>query len=437
MTTCPACGADVTDDRCPDCGWTAPPVRDDAGLLLPSGPRGAILATLLAAAVFGGVWGLFAWLAPTPASTPGAATAPTSTPPARAAATTGPPSTTPVPTPAAPRPTPSPTPTPVDWDAVAGRVAPAIARVSGDRCAGPTRRGAGVLVTPDQVLTSAHVVTEAPAIRVLVGAEERSARILSLDHDQDLALLSLAEPLPGPVLPLVPDLVAVDDELGIVTADPTAGTTAMPVPVTATGLRVPTRGGAVSDVLTVALDADSGWAGAPVVTADGGLAGILLVDHVEGAVAGTGHVLSAETAADQVTAWAGDPPAARHGCGSPEPTPDATPGAAPAPTSAPTTREADPFASADVDWIAVVESLTVERHRQSAMRARARDWDRALSLPRQGVRTRLLRSDDWPSLEPGFWVLYLGRWATVEEARAACAAVRSVAPGCYAADLRR
>ncbi len=410
-------------------------MRDDGGLLLPSGPRGAILATLLAAAVFGGVWAVFTWLAPDPGTAPADVAVPTTTPtapvtPTRAA------SPTPSPTPA---PTPTPTPTPVDWETVAGQVSPAVTEVAGIRCQGRTVTGSGLLVSADQVVTAAHVVVRSPRIRVAVGAEARTARVVSLDIDRDLALLSLAEPMPGPPVPLVPGLVAVDDQVGLLTPGPSAGGAALtPVPVTAVGLRVPTRTGAVSDVLTVALGDDTALAGTPVVTADAGFAGMLLVDHVEGAVAGTGHVLSAEAIADRVTAWAGDKPS-RHACPQPEPTATATETETPAPTPAPAPPVGadDPFAAEDVRWIAVLESFTEEQYRRRTMQARVRDWDEALSLPRQGIRTRLLRSDQWPSLRPGLWVLYLGQWGTVEQARAACEAVRSVSPGCYAADLRR
>ncbi len=406
--------------------------RDDGGLLLPSGPRGAILATLLAAAVFGGVWALFTWLAPDPASTPAAAAATTST--TTVTSPTASSTTTPTPTPTPSPPTPSPTPTPVDWDAVAGQVSPAITDVAGIRCQGRTVTGSGLLVAPDRVLTAAHVVVRSPRIRVAVGAEARAARVVSLDNNRDLALLALADPLPGPAVPLVPDLVAVDDLVGLLAPGPSAGgAAATPVPVTATGLRVPTRVGAVSDVLTVDLGGATAPAGTPVVTSGAGFAGMLLVDHVEGAVADTGHVLSAEAIADRVTAWAGETPVGRHQCPAPEPV--VTPTPTPTPTATADAR--DPFASDDVQWIAVLESFAEDRYRRGVMRSRARDWDEALSVPRQGVHTRLLRSDDWPSLEPGLWVLHLGRWDTVEEARDACEAIRSASPGCYAADLRR
>lgn len=410
-----------------------PVARDDGGLLLPSGPRGAILATLLAAAMFGGVWALFTWLAPDPASSPAAATTTTTTPSPITSATATP-TPTPTPTPSPATPTPLPTPTPVDWNAVAGQVSPAVTEVAGIRCQGRTVTGSGLLVAPDRVLTAAHLVIRSPRIRVAVGAEARAARVVSLDGDRDLALLSLDDPLPGPPVPMVPDLVVVDDEVGLLVPGPSAeGAAATPVPVTATGLRVPTRVGAVSDVLTVDLDGAAAAAGTPVVTSGAGFAGMLLVDHVEGAVADTGHVLSAEAIADRVTAWAGEPPVGRHECAAREPVVAPTP----SPTPTPTADARDPFASDDVRWIAVLESFTQDRHRRGAMQSRARVWDEALSLPRQGVHTRLLRSDDWPSLEPGLWVLHLGRWDTVEEARAACEAVRSVSPGCYAADLRR
>lgn len=110
-----------------------------------------------------------------------------------------------------------------------------------------------------------------------------------------------------------------------------------------------------------------------------------------------------------------DPPP-RGAAGAEVPTGGATAPASP-PTSAPATgRLATPA------WIVVVASEGSE----AAATARAHD------ASTRGQPVGVLRSDDYPSLNPGLWVAYAGPYANGEEATAARDALTAAGlPGTY------
>lgn len=436
MRTCSTCGRPVEGNACPSCGEPPAGEAGDA-LLLPSGRLGALAAAGLTVLLFAGIWGLFTWLAPEPA------------PAAIATAAPAPPSPSPTPSPTPP-PTPASAPvvateesTPsVDWDAVARLVAPAATRVQSDRCGTPGQVGTGVLVAADRLLTASHLVVGASSITVRQDTEVRRGRLVAVDSTADIALVALAAPLAGPPLSVVPALVDADDDVGVVTREGADGAASVRTgSVRALDLRVETRRGELGDVLTLRQPTDGLLAGAPVVTSDGELVGMTLVDHVSRTQADTTYVLSGQAVADRVATWAGARARAVRSCPAPTPTPTpvapstATPSPTPAPPPSPTP---DPFVVTDeASWIAVLESYRLADNDQATMVARVDDINRRLALPRQGIRTQRLRSDAWPSLEPGLWVLYLGEWSTRGDAADACTAVQAVSPGCYPAPLQR
>lgn len=481
---CRGCGATVgRTGRCAPCGATVPRERAltvgpggdaalDGGLLLPAGRRGALAATLLAAVVFALAWGAFTWLAP---RTTGATTAPpqpgavgASPSPARSRPSARPArdpvvaNSSPAPSPT-PAPTPSPTPAGPDpaWTAVADRLGGAIVQVVGGRCEGPTRYGSGFVVGLRRVATAAHLVEGAPAIRIRQAGLERRAHIVGLDRARDLALLQFATPLAGPVVRLAPAATRVDDPVGVATVDDAGMPIVRPGVLTGVGLTVPSRTGPLSDVLRVTVVDDDRAAGAAVLTPDGALAGMMLVDHVASGVTGVGHALAPDVVAGRVRTLAAGQPRPDRRCPRPTPTPTPTttptptspaippgpgpsaagpPTASPAPTpSAPATEPTpapdDPFPRER--WIAVLEQLPMNTFSLGAATNRIDHWDVLLQLPRQGVRTRLLDARQWSSLVSDEWVLYLGQWRVRADAQSACRAIASITTTCTPHRLER
>lgn len=488
--TCGRCGATVgRTGRCESCGATASreraltggPAGDaaldveldvdlDGGLLLPAGRRGALVATLLAAVVFALAWGAFTWLAPpttgatTAAPDPGGVGASPSAEPSRPAARPArdPVVASPSPTPT-PATSPSPTPTGPDpaWTAVAERLGGAVVQVVGGRCEGPTRYGSGFVVAPRRVATAAHLVEGAPAIRVRQGRLERRAHVVGLDQARDLALLQFDTPLEGPVVRLAPAAVRVDDPVGVATVDDAGLPVVAPGMLTGVGLTVPSRTGPLSDVLRVTVADDDRAAGAAVLTPDGALAGMMLVDHVTSGVTGVGHALAPDVVAARIRTLAAGTPGPDRRCPRTTPTPTAptapaTPGsttppgsgpstgqaptASPAPTPSPPATEPtpapdDPFPRER--WIAVLEQLPMNTFSLETATNRIDHWDVLLQLPRQGVRTRLLDARRWSSLVSDEWVLYLGEWRVRADAQSACRAIASITTTCTPHRLQR
>jgi putative serine protease PepD len=80
-----------------------------------------------------------------------------------------------------------------DVAAVADYLAPSVVTISADVAAG-TSVGTGVIITSDgEILTNAHVVEDATAVRVRLAGETepREVRVLAADHGNDLALLRM------------------------------------------------------------------------------------------------------------------------------------------------------------------------------------------------------------------------------------------------------
>ena len=59
------------------------------------------------------------------------------------------------------------------------------------------------------------------------------------------------------------------------------------------------------------------------------------------------------------------------------------------------------------------------------------DGNVAKDLTAAGTTVGLLHSDDYPSLRPGYWVLFTGKYGTREEAEAAVATAADAAPDAY------
>jgi hypothetical protein len=80
---------------------------------------------------------------------------------------------------------------------------------------------------------------------------------------------------------------------------------------------------------------------------------------------------------------------------------------------------------AEGSWIVVVESLDQATHTYADAQARAD------ALVEDDLNGQVLDSTSFPSLNPGYWVVYVGHWETEEMAAEFCRAHRSRIPSCY------
>lgn len=80
-------------------------------------------------------------------------------------------------------------------------------------------------------------------------------------------------------------------------------------------------------------------------------------------------------------------------------------------------------------WIAVLASLSVDEYDEAAADDEMAAIRDALGLT--ALEVDLLLSDDYPTLNPGFWVVHLGGFRDEFQADEACGTVESGVPDCY------
>lgn len=114
---------------------------------------------------------------------------------------------------------------------------------------------------------------------------------------------------------------------------------------------------------------------------------------------------------------------------SPVPTPSGTPTPAAAETPSATPSATPPPSGAVADWPAGEEAWTVVLLSGTD---RAAAEKRARELAAGGTQVGVLRSDDYASLRPGYWVVFSGRYETQQEAQEAAKAIGAKAAGSYA-----
>jgi septal ring-binding cell division protein DamX len=67
---------------------------------------------------------------------------------------------------------------------------------------------------------------------------------------------------------------------------------------------------------------------------------------------------------------------------------------------------------------------------------RAEAETKARELQSKGQSPGILHSDDYPSLRPGYWVVFSGQYPTRAQAQSAATAAQSAAPGAYARQVK-
>lgn len=174
--------------------------------------------------------------------------------------------------------------TPLDVAAVVAAVEPAVVRVEARHVDGANSRtdmGTGIVLTSDgQVLTCAHVVTDAVEIAVFPGGATQGwhARRIATDRRADIALLRVVGVTGLPVAPLASSVrVAVGDDVVAIghaldlAGDPTISSGI----VSAVGRSTNADGNVLTGLLQTDAAISSGSSGGPLVDAVGQVVGMV------------------------------------------------------------------------------------------------------------------------------------------------------------------
>lgn len=171
----------------------------------------------------------------------------------------------------------------LDVAAVASRVAPTVVSVSvdlGARDGAAGSVGTGMLITADgQILTNAHVVEGAVAIRVRLAGETepRRATLLSSDLGNDLALLQIEGGNHPTVQFADPESVAIGDEVVAIgfALDLDGEPTVTRGIISAVERTISTRFGVLDDLIQTDAAVSSGNSGGPLLNSAGEVVGVV------------------------------------------------------------------------------------------------------------------------------------------------------------------
>jgi S1-C subfamily serine protease len=173
--------------------------------------------------------------------------------------------------------------TSLDVAAVATRVAPSVVSVSvdlGNRGGAAGSVGTGMLITSDgQILTNAHVVDGAVAIRVRLAGETepRPATLLSSDLGNDLALLKIEGSGFTPIRFADPEAIGIGDEVVAIgfALDLDGEPTVTRGIISAVERTISTRFGVLDDLIQTDAAVSSGNSGGPLLNAAGEVVGVV------------------------------------------------------------------------------------------------------------------------------------------------------------------
>nr|WP_274387711.1 serine protease [Salsipaludibacter albus] len=339
------------------------------------------------------------------------------------------PSPTPRPSPSpspSPSPTPSPSPVtgPASWSETFAAVQSGVVRFNVELCDGYFSTGSGFLVDESHVVTAAHVVYGAVDIEVASGSSSVSGEVIGIDEANDLALVELGSSLSGHAFTFDTEPMVIGEEVAAA-GYPLSGELSLTRgSVTAVDLAVPVDAGEVAGVVRTDAAVNPGNSGGPLLREDGTVAGVVFAKGVDVSVEGIGYALSAEIAAPKIRAWSQSGQAVDMSC------PEIV--AAPEGEGGPDDdQEFLPpgenwFGMPVPTWIVVLESLEVDQYTWDEAFERSFDYDGAL-----GVVTDVFLSDDYGSLNPGYWVIAVSSFDDEEDAAAYCRSIQDVVENCY------
>ncbi len=187
----------------------------------------------------------------------------------------------------------------ITGNAAVRRAAQSVVEVSGtaEDCS-RTLDGSGFVVSPQHVLTNAHVVAgvDAPQVRVGGKGPRYDARVVVFDSHRDLAVLYVPD-LRAPVLPFDGSASTGDD--AVVAGYPGGGPFRLVAArvrdeINATGPDIYHRSEVTRDVYSLYADVEPGNSGGPLLTTKGDVYGVIFAKSLDDAT--TGYALTAKEA---------------------------------------------------------------------------------------------------------------------------------------------
>jgi len=140
---------------------------------------------------------------------------------------------------------------------------------------GRTWQGSGFQLSPDLVVTVAHVVDQGQVIRVIEGTTSTAGTVIGLDQGTDVALVRTAVPLHGQALTFAGSAPRVGDQvaaLGFPRGEPLGFN---PGTINGLGRKADIGGLLRHDLLEMDAATNPGSSGGPVIRADGAVVGLV------------------------------------------------------------------------------------------------------------------------------------------------------------------
>lgn len=291
---------------------------------------------------------------------------------------------------------------------LAERFGDAVYRVEVSGC-GYEGNGSAWVVGPNHLVTNAHVVENDPEPTLVSRNGQRlQGRVIGYSELPDVAVIEVRSQL-SPVLEWAATSELSEGDRLVSIGYPVPESVFTVTPGTIISFR---SSGGVREAVRTDANLDYGNSGGPALTADGRVAGVVTeIERPEGlqivALVYTSAVLR-----DLVEDAIARPADIRARCDDRFITP-----------SDPTDTYPDPF---DPFWTVILMSVdyvtqdfTVAADRMYEM------WD-------LGIPADILLSDDFPSLNPGYWVVYAGRFGSSDEGRRYCQDITPLVGSCYA-----
>ncbi len=284
-----------------------------------------------------------------------------------------------------------------------------VARFEVARCDGSESSGSGFLIDDDLVVTAAHGVSFATDFDVVVAGDTVGGSVIGYDEADGLAVVRLERAVSGHQFEFDTRPLVIGDEVAAagypVTGEPSLSRGV----VTAVDLAVNVDAVEATGVVRTDAAVNLGNSGGVLLRQDGTVAGVVFAKGVDADVVGVGYALPAEIAAPKVDSWVQSDQAVDLGC----PDTGARPGGSFGPPPVPS-------------WIVVLASLDVDRFTYSDAFSRSFDYDSTL-----GVVTNVFLSDDYGSLNAGYWVIAVTSFDMEEDAASYCRSILDAVSGCY------
>ncbi len=312
-----------------------------------------------------------------------------------------------------------------DWVDTFADVRSGIVRIDAESCTGLSGSGSGFLISEDQVVTAAHVVVDTVDFTINTSGDSASAQVIGIDESQDLALLELSHPVDGHIFEFATDSLEVGQDVAAA-GYPVGGNMSL-TRGSVSGLDLELVGdfGEVPGVVRTDAAVNPGNSGGPLLLQDGRVAGVVLAKYVATDVEGVGYALTADRTVNMVEPWGRQADPVDMTCPAVDVAPPVNAAPPPAEDTAPP-EDYDLFDPPVPSWIVVMESLETDQYTPEEVIARSIEYD-----DRLGTVTGIIHSSDYGSLNPGYWVIYVGPFGSEDPAAEYCRGVQADVENCY------